>query len=64
MTNKLHDIIYIIIIIVLFYNLKLSLLFKPTGEPREFGVGYDKNGYKKTFFTMFTFIIILILCIN
>ena len=41
------------------YLLKPSILFKPNGKPRLYGIGYDDEGYKKTLYT-FQFIIIII----
>lgn len=50
---------YVIGIISLLYLIKPSLLFKPNGKPRLYGVGVDDEGYKKTLYT-FQFVIIVI----
>ncbi len=52
---------YLIGIIALLYTLKPSLLFKPNGKPRQYGFGFDEEGYKKTLYTFqFTIIIIVV----
>lgn len=39
-------------------------MFKPNEKPREYGSGYDSEGYKKTFYTFhFGIILIVILVI-
>jgi hypothetical protein len=43
---------YLVGIIILLYIMKPSLSFKPSGQLREYGFGYDSNGYKKTLYTM------------
>jgi hypothetical protein len=50
--NLKDKIITLIFIIVLIYIIKPSITFLPNGKPREYGVGYDSEGYKKTFYTM------------
>lgn len=52
-------IIYLIFIITGVYFLKPSIAFNPDGTQREYGVGYDNNGYHKTFYTFNVLIIII-----
>jgi hypothetical protein len=52
-------IIYLLFIIIGLYFLKPSIAFKPDGMQREYGVGYDSNGYHKTFYTFNVLIIII-----
>lgn len=54
---------YLIGAIALLYLLKPSILFKPNGKPRQYGVGYDEEGYKKTLYTFQLAIIILVVFI-
>jgi hypothetical protein len=51
--------IYLIFIITGLFFLKPTLAFKPDGTPREYGVGYDTQGYHKTFYTLQVLIIII-----
>ena len=51
-------IIYLFCIIIITYIIKPSILFKPNGKPRLYGIGYDYEGYKKTLYT-FQFAIII-----
>lgn len=55
---------YVICIIILTYILKPSILFKPNGQLRNYGFGYDTDGYKKTLFTMPIIIIFSIILIT
>ena len=50
---------YLLGIIVILYTVKPSIIFKPNGKPRVYGVGYDEEGYKKTLYT-FQFVVIII----
>ena len=51
-------------IIIVLYSMKPSILFKPNGKPRIYGVGYDEEGYKKTLYTFqFAITIIVVLLI-
>lgn len=43
---------YLIGVIILLYIVKPSISFKSNGQLREYGFGYDKDGYKKTLYTM------------
>lgn len=54
-----HQIVILVGFIIIFYLVKPSLTFKPDGKLREFGVGYSKDGYRKTFLTLFNIILIL-----
>lgn len=54
--------IYLILITILLYIYKPPIFFKPNGETREYGFGYDNYGYKKTLYTFqFSILIIAIL---
>ena len=50
---------YLLGIIVVLYTIKPSIIFKPNGKPRVYGIGYDEEGYKKTLYT-FQFVVIII----
>ncbi len=57
-------IIYLFCIIIIIYITKPSILFKPNGKPRVYGIGYDYEGYKKTLYTFQFAIIIFSLLIH
>jgi len=48
----------LLLLIFAVYMLKPALVFKPNGKIREYGFGYDSEGYKKTLYT-FPFIIMI-----
>jgi hypothetical protein len=50
---------YLICVIILFYIIKPSISFKPNGQLRKYGVGNDRDGYKKTLYTMQNIVILL-----
>lgn len=50
---------YLIGTIVILYVIKPSLSFKPNGQLRNYGFGYDSDGYKKTLYTLPMIIIFL-----
>lgn len=50
---------YLIGSIVILYIVKPSISFKPTGQLRNYGFGYDSDGYKKTLYTLPILIIFL-----
>lgn len=50
---------YLVGLIILLYMYKPSLLFKPNGQLREYGFGFDKDGYKKTLYTMQNIIFVI-----
>lgn len=52
---------YLLGIIVVLYSIKPSILFKPNGKPRVYGVGYDEEGYKKTLYTFQFAVIVVVL---
>lgn len=55
-------IIYLIFVIFFLYTYKPTILFKPNGKLREYGIGYDREGYKRTFYSFqFTIIICAVL---
>lgn len=49
----------LILLILAVYMLKPAFVFKPNGKIREYGFGYDSEGYKKTLYT-FPFIIMIV----
>lgn len=53
------NILLLVGIIIFIYLLKPSIMFKPTGKLREYGLGYDSDGYKKTIYTMQNVILII-----
>lgn len=57
---------YLLGSILIVYMLKPSISFKPNGQLRNYGFGYDSDGYKKTLYTMHNIIILIavILYIN
>jgi hypothetical protein len=60
LSDKLQSkLVSLISFIVVFYLIKPSITFKPDGTLREFGVGYSKDGYRKTFLTLLNIIILL-----
>lgn len=61
--NILKYIPYLIFGILLYYFLKPSITFKLNGVQREYGIGYDSNGYKKTLITMNNVIILMVVLI-
>jgi hypothetical protein len=52
------QLLYLIGIIAFIYIYKPLILFKPNGKPRQYGIGVDEEGYKKTFYTFQIIIII------
>jgi hypothetical protein len=60
LSDKVKKILpYLLGIILIFYMIKPSISFKPSGQLREYGFGYDSDGYKKTLYTMHNIIILL-----
>ena len=57
-------IILLILVITLLYMYKPQIFFKPNGETREYGFGYDNYGYKKTLYTFQFAILILAVLIS
>lgn len=57
----LLQIALLICAIVLVTYTKPSIIYKPNGKPREYGFGKDSEGFKKTIFTLQTFIITAVL---
>lgn len=63
LSEKVKNLIpYLIGVILIIYVLKPSIFFKPNGKTRNYGLGYDDEGYKKTLYT-FQFAIIIIVLI-
>lgn len=61
--NK-KGIIFLILSVVLIHLLKPNLIYKPNGMLRDYGVGYDKHGFKKTFFTLPIIIVLIVIFVN
>jgi len=53
---------YLLGTILLIYITKPTILFKPNGKVRNYGMGVDEEGYKKTLYT-FQFVIIILIII-
>lgn len=64
LNNKLKDMIplYLLLVLSLFY-FKPNVVFKPNGKPREYGLGNDSEGYKKTLFTLHFVILVIVFII-
>lgn len=59
-SNTVRRIIpYLVGIIIFFYIIKPSISFKPSGQLREYGLGYDSFGYKKTLYTTYNVILFI-----
>lgn len=59
LSEKIKKILpYFLVTILLFYLIKPSISFKPNGQLRNYGLGYDSDGYKRTLYTMHTMIIL------
>jgi hypothetical protein len=58
---SLNNIFYITTLIILLYHWKPPFLFKPNGKLKEYGVGVDSEGYKKSVFNIHLIIIIAII---
>jgi hypothetical protein len=58
-----QDILIFVVVLLMFFYLKPSFLFKPNGKPREYGMGVDAEGYRKTVFSMHTVIIVIVVFI-
>jgi hypothetical protein len=52
---------YLFGIIIIIYIIKPNILFKPNGKLRDYGVGYDNEGYKKTLYSFHYIILIIVL---
>jgi hypothetical protein len=55
---------YVILLILIIYILKPNIIFKPNGKLREYGLGYDDEGYKKTLYTLHFIIIITVIILS
>jgi len=55
-----HRIPLLLAAIIIIYIIKPSMLFKPNGKPRLYGIGYDDEGYKRTLYTMQFAIIVIV----
>lgn len=59
--NKLP---YLILLILLIYITKPNIIFKPNGKLRDYGIGYDEEGYKKTLYTLHFIIVITVILLS
>lgn len=60
---NLDDFIYTILFVIFLFTIKPNLIFKPNGQPRIFGLGFDTDGYKKTLFNVQVIIVVFSICI-
>lgn len=51
---------YLVGFILLLFVVKPTLLFKPDGKQRTFGVGTDDQGFKKTLYTIPVLIVVFV----
>lgn len=51
----------IIIFIISIYSIKPNIFFKPNKKLREYGLGYDNEGYKKTLYNLQFMLVVLII---
>jgi hypothetical protein len=51
-SNSQQRVLYLLVFIAILFYVKPSLLFVPSGKPREYGVGFDEEGYKKTLYNV------------
>lgn len=56
--NTQRSIPYLIGLIIFVYLTKPQLFFKSNNQPREYGIGTDNDGYKKTLYTFQFFVLI------
>ena len=52
---------YLFGIILIIYIVKPNIIFKPNGKLRDYGIGYDNEGYKKTLYSFHFVILIVVL---
>jgi hypothetical protein len=62
-TDVQNKIPYVIGIIIILYILKPNAIFKPSGEHREYGFGYDRDGYKRSIYSMHFVILLIVIVI-
>jgi hypothetical protein len=55
---------YLFGIIIIIYIVKPNILFKPNGKLRDYGLGYDHEGYKKTLYSFHFIILIIVLMLS
>jgi hypothetical protein len=53
----------LICLIVVVFIFKPKFIFKPDGEPRQYGFGYDDTGFKRTLYTPQLVVLILALIV-
>lgn len=58
MKGVIKNLPFLLLLIIVVFQIKPSFLFKPNGKPREHGFGLDSEGYKKTMFNLHFFIIV------
>lgn len=64
MKNITNKILYFIFFSIIVFILKPSFIFKNDNSFREFGVGIDRDGHKKTLFNIFVLNLIVIVLLT
>ena len=59
-----YKIIYICAFIIIIYIIKPSIVFKEDNTLRDYGVGYDETGHKKSLYNLQFIIIIVALILS
>lgn len=61
---NIQKITYVICLVVIVYLIKPSMAFKPNGQHREYGVGTDSTGYKRSIYTMPMFVVVIVILVH
>lgn len=64
MKNIQNKILYFIFFSTIIFFLKPNFLFKDENTFREFGIGVDRDGFKKTLFNIFVINLIFIVLLT
>uniref|UniRef100_A0A6C0DZL8 Uncharacterized protein n=1 Tax=viral metagenome TaxID=1070528 RepID=A0A6C0DZL8_9ZZZZ len=59
-----YKIFYFLFILVLIYAFKPLLFFTPDGSQRQYGMGFDDKGYKKTLYSINHAIVIIVFMLS
>ncbi|NDC95006.1 hypothetical protein EBZ38_04195 [bacterium] len=62
--SNIKKILYIACLVSIVFLIKPSLAFKPNGTHREYGLGVDKEGYKRSIYTMPVFVVVIVVLVN
>ncbi len=54
------QVMYLLFFIIALFIIKPSIFFSANGKARQFGVGVDSEGYKKTLYTVHIAIIVVV----